>query len=319
MTKSRKSNKRKNLFQRLTMSIPELDKYCRVMRYRRYRHNGAYINCLPLHSAFHYVFVAMLKISRLFSGYKIVVHLDERVKTDKPLIFAATHIGADDIVTAFEKIVTPCWIMLGDPHEFYRNFEGCILQLNGLLCLDTGDKRDRKIAKERMKMLLRKKGNLLILPEGAWNVTPNKPVCHLYPGSVEAAIRCNAQIVPIAIMRNGNTYYIHIGKNIDYEGHTVSEKHILTLELRDIIATMQWKLIEKYAPMKRYDISENYYYDVFWKEIKGNTNNSYSIQDAIDTMFRPKGIVENDTAFCHLQRIKPNKSNAFLFSKRNHD
>lgn len=56
-------------------------------------------------------------------------------------------------------------------------------------------------------------GDLLIYPEGAWNITENQVVMPLYTGTAEMAIRTGAEIIPIAIEQGGKRYYANIGEN----------------------------------------------------------------------------------------------------------
>ena len=63
-----------------------------------------------------------------------------------------------------------------------------------------------------MKALLQKRGNLLLFPEGTQNLSPNTLVGHLYAGAVDLAITCGAQIVPIAIKRDGGQVLFHPGE-----------------------------------------------------------------------------------------------------------
>lgn len=69
-----------------------------------------------------------------------------------------------------------------------------MLALNGLVYCDTESKSDRKIAKE----VLKNNKNLLIYPEGVWNLTPNLLSLPLFPGIIDIAKDTGADIVPIA-------------------------------------------------------------------------------------------------------------------------
>ena len=71
--------------------------------------------------------------------------------------------------------------------------------LLGFIGCDTTEKEDRHIAKELAIRTLKQGGNILIWPEGAWNITENEVVMKLYTGTVEMAIRSGADIIPIAI------------------------------------------------------------------------------------------------------------------------
>lgn len=303
------------LFKYPFMSQGETEKYCREMRYRRFIKYGADISFLKLHNAFHLLFIILLKVTRLVARQKLIIVSDRRKQTKRPIIYAPVHIGGDDIQMVFEAIKKPCWLLMGDPHEIYRDVDGMALQMNGLICFDTAYKLDRKIAKARIKALLRCGGSIMMFPEGAWSVMPDKPVMHLFAGAVEAAICCNAEIVPIGIVKNGETYYVCLGENISYTKADISQKYELTKNLRDILAAQQWKLVERFCPAKRSD--PNLTLQNFYSEIDENNKISYHISDALATRFKPKGQTDYTEAFVHLKRIEPNEKNAFLFNKNN--
>ena len=272
------------LFKYPFMFQAETEKYCREMRYRRFIKYGADIRFLKLHTAFHPLFIILLKITRLAARQKLRIVSDKRKQTKRPIIYAPVHIGG-----------------------------GMALQMNGLICFDTAYKPDRKLAKARIKALLRQGGSIMMFPEGAWSVLPEKPVMHLFAGAVEAAICCDAEIVPVGILRKGRTYYVCLGKNISYTHANISQKYELTEKLRDILATQQWKLVERFCPAKRSD--PNLTLQNFYSEIDENNKISYHISDALATRFIPKGQTDYTEAFVHLKRIEPNEKNSFLFNK----
>lgn len=305
----------KSFCKTLTLSQVDLEDYCRAKRYERYDENGAYVSLLGFHNKIHSILVFVLKIQRWLKKQKVVILKDKHILGKRPIIYAGTHIGGDDIETAFETIKTPCWLLLGDPKEIYRNAAGLMLDLNGVICFDTAHKKDRQIAKERCMALLNSGGNLLMFPEGAWNISQNQLVMHLFPGAVEMAISCNADIVPIAIARKDKKYYVNIGSNISYAGNECTDKYQLTYDLRDVLATLKWEIISQIEPLKRSEIDVNYEKD-FLHEIMGTQVATYTVQDVFDTRYTPKGQTDYDEVFEHLKHIRLKKENAFLFRKK---
>ena len=308
----------RSLLNYIPMNLQDTELYCRNRRYERFKTEGAYIYRVKAHSLMHRILIRLLRISRLFEHRKLIIVDDKRKKNNKrPIIFASTHIGGADIETAFEAIKTPCWLLLGDPRDIYRNFTGFLLDLNGVICFDTLHKQDRIIAKERMANLIRKRGNILMYPEGAWNIFPEILVMHLYAGAVRLAIECGALIVPLAILRDKNQYYVSIGEEIDYAGCSVEESVPLTNLLRDIMATMKWNLME-IAPSINHENLSDAYYKAFLNEIFADQSTTYSIQDVYDTIFVPNNHVPYEEVFEHLTELSISRDNAFLLNKRLH-
>ena len=87
----------------------------------------------------------------------------------------------------------------------------------------------------------------------------------LFTGAVEMAICGQADIVPIAMEQYGNTYYVNMGRNIDYATVPLEKKREKTDELRDILCTLRWEIWEQAGVSKRSDIPGNYGDIFFWK------------------------------------------------------
>lgn len=224
----------KNFFKRQTMPISELEVYYREQRKAKFEKNEPFKG-IKLRKLFHPILISGLKVMHLVSGQKITVVGDRRVPTNRPIIFAASHIGWDDVEMIFTAIGKHAYVLWGDPHELYRQIDGFFLNMNGSIIIDTGDKSDRHIAKETCVNWLNQGGNLLIFPEGVWNTSENKLIQYIFPGVAEMAIRTGADIIPVAIMQYGKEFRINFGKNISQGKWSLDEKQMLTNELRDIM------------------------------------------------------------------------------------
>ena len=299
----------------LTLSQDELDQYYIQQRRRYYDKYGAVPKFIKLHNLCHWLLWPCIVLLRKISGIELTVVCDERVKSKESVVYACTHIGGVDIETAFEVIKDPCWLFLGDPREVYKNIDGFMLGLNGVICLDSKDKDDRRIAKETAIGLLRNGGSLMIFPEGAWNISVNQPVMGLFSGTADIAIQSKAQIVPVALECYGKHIYVVIGRNIDV-ADIWQDKYELTSYLRDALATLKWRIFESIGVQRRKDIPENYHQIFIDGIINDNKDTSYTEQDVINTMFRDRNVTTYEDSFAHLNEITPTMQNAFLFNKR---
>ena len=299
----------------LTLSQDELDQYYIEQRRRYYDKHGAVPRFIKLHNLFHWLLLPCIMLLRKINGIKLTIICDERTKTKEPVVYACTHIGGVDIETAFEVIKDPCWLFLGDPREVYKNIDGFMLGLNGVICLDSKDKDDRRIAKETAIGLLQNGGSLMIFPEGAWNISINQPVMGMFSGAADIAIQSKAQIVPVALECYGKYMYVAIGKNINV-ADAWQDKNELTSYLRDALATLKWRIFETVGVQSRKDIPENYRQTYIDSIINDNKDTSYTEQDVIETMFRDRSITTHEEVFAHINTIHPTMQNAFLFNKR---
>ncbi|MBR2738419.1 MAG: 1-acyl-sn-glycerol-3-phosphate acyltransferase [Lachnospiraceae bacterium] len=300
----------------LRLPKPEYEVYCRKKRLERFEKYGGQVRHLKLHSLVHRFLIPLMKVNLCLGGKRLIVLRDDRKKTKRPVIFCPTHIGGVDIEMSFLAIKTPCWILLGDPRELYKSLDGMLLQMNGWIPMDVPIKEDRVAAKAQMTALLQKGGNLLLFPEGAQNVSVNALLSPLYAGAVDLAITCGAEIVPIAVGRDGDRYYFILGENISCENRSYEDRFRLTDELRDRIATLKWEIIEQLPPIKRAELSETAYDDFIKSVITMNTEYTLTVEDIKAELFHPKGITEPVETFAFMDNLIPCRENVFLFNKR---
>lgn len=303
----------------ITMSQDELDKYYIGKRKYIFEKTGGVPKRIKLHNLLHHLLIPCITLLRKINGIKLTVVCDERKRTNdkrnKSIIYACTHIGGVDIETAFEAIKSPCWLFLGDPREVYRNFDGFMLSANGVICVDSKDKEDRRIGKETAIGLLKNGGSLLIFPEGAWNISENEPVMGLFSGTAEIAIRSGAEIVPIAMECYDKHMYVAIGENKEISKYSMQDKYILTRDLRDNLATLKWRIFETIGIQKRSEITTDYKEEFINSIINDNKDTSYSLQDVVDTRFVDRNVTTYEEAFEHLNTLIPSMANAFLYKR----
>ncbi len=85
--------------------------------------------------------------------------------------------------------------------------------------------------------------NIMMYPDGTWNLSPNSPILPLFRGIADVAKAANATILPFAqkIDDTKKTYYVKIGTPI----HPSSESLSILQDLRNQVAELKWSLIEE--------------------------------------------------------------------------
>ena len=289
---------KKGLLELRKLSLDELKKY--YVELRKYEFdNSVPLKGIKLRQKIHKLLLSIIKIDRVLAKEKLIIVDDKREKTDKPIIYACTHIGGNDIQRTFEAIKEHAYLFLGDPEGLYKDISGLLLYLNGVICMETGVKNDRYIAKERAIELLKNNGDLLIYPEGAWNITENLPVMKLYTGTIKMAIETNAEIIPIAIEQYDDTFYVNIGKNIKVNSNgSVKEQN---LDLRDALATLKWEIWEGRGMQPRESINQSFV-DSFKQSIVDKCEYGFTIDDVYATMYKDESDIVHEQV---LPFIKP--------------
>ncbi|MBR2414073.1 MAG: 1-acyl-sn-glycerol-3-phosphate acyltransferase [Clostridia bacterium] len=268
----------------------------------------------------HYILIFVLMIERLLRGSKIRIMNKEQMNIVKgikgPIIFAPTHCGKFDIQTLAEVLWRFRWSLLsGDPHFLPGTVEGYWLQFHGVIYVDRDDKEWRTRAKEEMITHLKNGGNLMLYPEGTWNLSPNLPMLPLFRGIADIAKETNATIIPFAqeIDDKNKTYYVKIGEPI----YPTEDPLSILEDLRSQMAEMKWLLIEK-LPFCKAEYDKEKIYTEWDKYIENRLSEcSYMNFELIWKYARKeKWQIEREQIEADLSNICPTKRTAFLFNKR---
>lgn len=268
------------------MPLSDLETYYRMRRAEQYR-NGEPVYGIAWRKCIHRLIHFFLVVNRIFSRQKLTVIGDKRKRANRPVIYACTHVGRYDIEMALQLIGEHSYFFMGDPGAVYKNIDGLILWLNGTIFTDTRYKEDRHIGKENCIKVLKQGGNLLIYPEGAWNITENQVVMPLFTGTAEMAIRTGAEIVPIAIEQYGKNYYANIGENISPNNFVLAQKSILTERLRDVLCTLKWDIWEQFPMECRKNLPEDAAQQ-YLDGIMSQSENGYTVEEINRTRYHSK-------------------------------
>lgn len=302
---------KKSLIELKKLSLEEVKKY--YLELRKYEfENNVPLKGIEIRKKIHKLLYTLIKIDRILSKEKLTVIGNKSHNTDKTVIYACTHIGGNDIQRTFEAIKEHAYLFLGDPEGIYQDLTGVILHMNGAICLETRNKEDRHIAKERAVELLNRKGNLLIYPEGAWNITENLPVMKLYNGAIKMALETNSEIVPVAIEQYDNQFYVNIGENIYFNKDFNIDD--MNKQLRDTLATLKWDIFEYNGINNRNTITEELK-NSFQQNIIDKCEYGFTTEDVYETMYKDSNEVASEEVYAPIKKIVPNKNNAFLFDK----
>lgn len=319
----KKKPKRLYLIRRFSMPLPELRAYFREKRKREFTENR------PMGLQIQFRKLTRPLILGLLSVYFKVLNIifvkigEPCVEDNEPYIYACTHNYRMDFEVCFMTIQKSCWLFMGDPNETYKNFDGFLLWLNGVILMDTDHREDCHIGKETAVRLLQQGGSLLIYPEGAWNLYENLPVQKLFEGTAEMALRTGAKIIPMAMEQYGKRYVVNTGKPMDpkeYCGYKESVqsfslkegKHDLTSDLRDALATLRWEIWDNEPAVERKNLPKDSS-ERLRRRIMEQSENGYTEEEIKRTRFHDTDEDAMKEAESCLDRLIPSKENAFLF------
>lgn len=309
--KAMKKHSQNHAHQRFRKDSEEVSAYYRALRKRRYERREP-LKGIRWRRWTHSIVMFLLAGNRLLLRQKLTLLRDRSVCTKRPTIYACTHVGRYDIEIALQLIRRSTWFFMGDPGPVYRRFDGLVLWLNGVIYMDTAYTEDRHIGKETCVRLLEQGGNLLIYPEGAWNISENQVVMPLFHGTAEMAIRAGAEIVPIAVEQRGKHYYANIGRNIRTDGYRIERKQELTEKLREALCTLKWEIWEAFPITKRGTLPADAG-KRFLESIMSESENGYTVEEIERTRYHVKNLCPPEDAFAFFKKLTPRRENAFLF------
>lgn len=264
----------------------------------------------------HKFILTIYKIKNKIGNFSYEVIKDERKYTDRPIIFALTHVGKFDIEVTSEAIKDHYYLLSGDFEHIQGIIDSPFISLNGVIYFNENVKDDRKLASEKMIQHLNNNGNLMYFPEGTWNLSPNLPMLPCYWGIVDVAKKGNAIIIPVAAEQYGKHFKINIGRNIDMNlyGDSKQEKTRAINDLRDCLAKLKWEIWETEPVLNRGELTgrewDQYVSERFreWP---------YFNEEYINNLiFKPKDVVDREKVYGPIKKLIPNKNNAFLYNKR---
>lgn len=304
--------------------------------YYRDKRQHDYINNIELNlkwrEKIHPILLELISLNRKYIDKQTLTIIgDKRKETNKPIIFAITHIGKFDYQIVSEAIRDHQIPFSGDPETMYRTLDGLFLNLNGIVYCDTESKTDRHIAKETsQEMILKKNKNLAIYPEGVWNVTTDLLVLPLFPGIIDMAKETDAEIVPVAVEQYGKDFIVNIGENMVVQSDKDNKE-----VLRDTLATLKWKIMESRSKFTKEDCvyeekrenlgdyeeeKEKFINERLNEWVNPKTGEPYYNAKIIsERTFKEKNketglrIDLPDDAFDYFNNLKLNKNNAFMF------
>jgi 1-acyl-sn-glycerol-3-phosphate acyltransferase len=185
--------------------------------------------------------------------------LNERPNVQGAAIYTANHSTKYDVPITAEVIGQHAVLLAGTQSMKPVDRLGFIM--NGTIWCDRKDKTSRLKSKQYIVNLLKMGHNIMMYPEGTWNLTPSKPMLPLYWGCIDIAKEAHCPIVPLVLEYKGDDVYVKFGTPLTVEAEDDKLKKIN--ELTDVLATLKWEIWESFPTEHRTD-----FYGNEWEEEK---------------------------------------------------
>lgn len=211
-------------------------------------------------------------LKKIVSGQRIheFVRLNEHPEISTNCIYAVNHSCKWDTSYLIELLPRNFYILAGKQRLKLTDRIGFIW--NGTVWVDRKNKKSRNTVKEKLKNLLEKGKNILIFPEGTWNLTPSTPALPLYWGIIDIAQSMNVPVVPLCLAYRENECFVKYGEPIYIAKECDKNRQIQ--ELRDVFATLKWDIWDMFPVEKRSEIDDDY-----WEREVTRRLNEYKLLD----------------------------------------
>jgi 1-acyl-sn-glycerol-3-phosphate acyltransferase len=251
------------------------------------------------------------------------------------MVIAVSHIGKYDFEIVNEVIAQHFHILASDFMNMYGNINGLFMQVNGVIYIDVEDRQDRENSRQMMLQVLESGDNMMIFPEGTWNISENEIIKDIHFGAVDIAMEKETVIVPIAVEQYHSRFVINIGDIFDpneiknvitdipysaLSSENAVEKNIkyqikqtATMELRDRLATLKYQIWEREGIERRENISLDYWQHFI--EERCREWPGYSMREQVINSYIPAWRREYNDMLSSIQQMRVSNANEFLFRK----
>ena len=199
---------------------------------------------------------------RIVNRMPIKIVCDENESRPQQAIYVLNHTNGHDFPIA-ARIVRKHFYILADYTMKKDHFVDLMNRLNGCVYVDRLSRESRMQAKNNLISLLGKFQNILLFPEGTWNLTPANLLLPLNWGVIDLAKISGVPILPFVILYVEDSAYVSIGKA--YHPTGAKKNEIMVLEEK--MSTLLWNLMDWLPHEQRSSIPDDYYQQFLEKQL----------------------------------------------------
>lgn len=186
---------------------------------------------------------------------KVIIEEEQYLNSNRPYIFVSTHYFTEDVIGLFSSLNRQAYMLMGTTDQIENNPLMIAAILFGFFHVDRMDPDDRKLCFEKQNNLIERGESFINYIAGSWENSENELQPLSFSGPYKTSVKTNALIVPVSsyLVREDKTIYMRFGTPLDLTKTSLEEANEI---IRDTLATMHYKQIEKYSyPIKEVKIS----------------------------------------------------------------
>lgn len=187
---------------------------------------------------------------------KIVVEEEQNLDLSRPYIFVSTHYFTEDVIGLFSSINRQAYMLMGTTDQIENNPLMLAAILFGFFHVDRMDPESRTLCFEKQNALISQGASFINYVGGSWENSENELQPLSFSGPVKTSKLTGALIVPVSsyLVPEDKTIYMRFGNPLDVRKMEIDCANEM---IRDTLATMHYKQLEKYS----YPIKDTIIYD----------------------------------------------------------
>lgn len=247
------------------------------------------------------------------------------VLPEEPVIWISNHGFKDDALGSVLAVSRHAYILFGSLPQFFNTFDGVTAWLIGVVMANRRISVSKKSAIPKAARAMSFGADLLMYPEGTWNMSPNALMLELWPGVYRIACETGAKVVPIVHYLRDNSRskdnLIHTVVDDPVRIDDLTERQALS-HLRDIMAGWYYLMIEAYGKSTRDEALGGFSFAEAWSRQVEERKSFVArwdreIEARVD--YRPKGRVfpaEVWGAIGNIENITPQNVRQVLYARQ---
>lgn len=187
-------------------------------------------------------------------GKELIKEKESPLPKNKPIIFTANHGFMEDATSTYIISGDHAYYCFGSIPQMFNTSYGLSLELIGCIAINRKNTESRRGLVDKASKVLELGGNIIMFPEATHNRTANKLVIDYWPGIFRIAKKTGAVVVPITHLLVDDKIYSSRLPYIDFSKYNLEEEKEALEELKTVICTELYSLMDKYAHTTREEL-----------------------------------------------------------------
>lgn len=174
-------------------------------------------------------------VLKLGNKLDLIIEKREFVKTDRPVIYVASHGFKDDVLNTVLTLKDNAYVVFGNIDLFFNTMDGFFLWIYGAQLVNRYDKVSKCSMKDKMRKIIDYGNNIIIFSEATWNLSDNKLMYPLHGGFYDIAKEKDALVVPVVTYKVGKKCYSSVLSPVDVKKYDDIDIDYMIKRVNDLL------------------------------------------------------------------------------------